>query len=223
MKKIKITLIILVVIISLSLNGCSLLKLENKKEFEYCKSAGWDCETKKEFFEIYKPFYINNIDDILKQHALCVEKIVEENEENGEFDLYYYNDVNTIHFHFCQTTGFAFFKANYYCYSVNGADLHDYQTQRPYINFFNEIIKLYAFDVRGNENAFKDLFEESIDGRGYASNIYHFDNFCGNVGYYVGVQRDIDSYYYKLQKNSSVEILSNRFSFEGILKSQNLI
>lgn len=202
--------------------GYSFLMWENEKEFEYIESANWNCESDTEFIEKYKSFYIENIDDILKKHRLKVEKIVEENKENGQFDLYYYNDVNTIHFHFCQASGFAFFKANYYFYQANGVDLQDYEAQRQYIDFFNGVIKLYAFDACGNDNTFKDLFDESISGKGYESYIYHFDSFCGNVGYSVGLKRNVDSYYYKIGKNSKIDILSNRFQFEGILKSQDI-
>ena len=223
MKIKQLILIALLIVISFTICGCMFLKWENENEFKYCKSANWNCNTNAEFLEKYKPFYLDNTDKILNNYHLNFEKIVDVDEKNGGFNLYYYNDNATIHFSFLQTAGFAFFKANCYYFSENEITYTEFNNNEQNIMFLNDIVTSFAYDARGDENTFSKLFNESINGKGYASYCYHYDSFCGNVGYYVELNNKHNSYYYKMCKNEDIQILATRFQFEGILKPQNSI
>ncbi len=202
--------------------GFGLMILDSKAQQNYYKSANWNCDTKEEFLSVYKPLYEEKIDSFVKEE-FCFEKLIETNEKSGEFNIYYYNDTTTIVFEFFQTTvGFAHFKVYCYCYATNEMNLQAFEEQKQYIDFINQVINFCAFDVRGDENTFKNLFDESIaSSENYASNYYHFDDYCGNIGYGVAVKRNnrYDGYYYKMGKKELV-MEANIFLFEGILKQQ---
>jgi len=97
-----------------------------------------------------------------------------------------------------------------------------YSSEQTARELANEITNSFAFDAKTDKNYFKALYDECIkntaDETPHASYKYHFDDLIGNVGYYVALNKDNFGYYYKMQKNSDLDILSNHYRFEGLLK-----
>ena len=79
-----------------------------------------------------------------------------------------------------------------------------------------------AFDTKADGNHFEQLYmqckEQNVPGSKGITDLYHFDQIVGDIGYRIRIESETYGYYYKMQKNKELEILSNRFTFNGLLK-----
>ena len=210
----KIILCIILFFSSLLMSSCGM---------EYAKDSGWNRDIQN-FDTKYVEFYKDKVAELKEKYSIdCVEKWEQKDGDAGECILTasLYSDSYTICLLFANRRHFGDFEVKLYYYGENEESLSDYESQRPLVSFINDLTKYVAFDnkIEGDENHFERLYNECHkQSQSVASYIYHFDDLVGYVGYGVGVSKDNYGYYYKMEKNSELEILANSFVFEGLLK-----
>ncbi|MBO5906574.1 MAG: hypothetical protein J6Q85_00275 [Clostridia bacterium] len=188
---------------------------------DYYESANWNC-TREEFNTTYYNLYKDKLSELKELYDLEYEVFEEVGhlEHKSFYRWYLYNDAYTFRI-FVDSK--ARLHAELYFYGTEYIVRSDYETQRNAVSFLNDFVNFAAYDSRAEENQFEKLYFECVsEGKSYECNIYHFDNFIGNVGYGLSLVHD-GGYYYKIQKDGDLEKLCNHYSFEGLLKTQNVV
>ena len=184
---------------------------------EYKDSSNWNC-TNEEFETIYVGEYTRIVEELANKYGINYNQLTKAYMDRGDFYFWLdlYSDEFTVELRFVNLGSHGKFHVNLYYFSQNIDDLNNYEKQKKYVDFINDLTNVVAFDTKTDKNHFERLYAECeyID----VSYIYHFDHIVGEVGYVVSIGRESDGYYYKMQENEELEILSNRFTFDGILK-----
>ena len=192
--------------------------LLSDSESDYYKSVGWSCD-KSTFFDEYYTLYSEKIERLSEKYALTHERKqqIEEKDSWNIVDIYLYCEEYTVAINFADGQSLAYFNINLYYYG--GSSSTEESKIELLLGFVNELTNYVAYDTITDSNQFSVLYEDaSKNGKGYASNIYHFDNTVGNVGYYVGLNHE-EGYYYMAEFNSDLEKSCYIFRFEGLLRS----
>lgn len=180
-----------------SLFGLLVMKIASEEELDYVKSANWNCESNAEFSEKYKPFYCDYIESVFKKYDFDYNVIVNKGGINDKLEICYYDDNNTFQFLFYPGDLYADIDVNYYFFSNDEKTLKDYSKQQKCVQLLDEIIDYCAYDAKTDEEPFDRLFYKSVEGDGGARYTYHFDNYCGYVGYSVHII-NASPYYYRM-------------------------
>ena len=193
-------------------------------EDDYIKSSNWNC-TNEEFVEEYVEYYNSKIEELKAFYGIeCLEIVkMQEHDNHIIYIKQFYNDEVTIEVLFANRSGlYGDYWVELYYFSENIDDLNNYEKQKKYVDFANDLTNAVAFDTKTDKNHFEALYFECLNQTKIdfqaASNIYHFDQIVGDVGYGVAVHSDSYDYYHKIEKNENYDFLSNRFTFNGILK-----
>ena len=227
----KICLVLLPLIIIFTMTSCvhdvvyflDSLYSQISSEDDYIKSSNWNC-TNEEFVEEYIEYYNSKIEELKAFYGIECLEIVKMLEHDNDiiYIKQFYNDEVTIEVLFANRGLYGDYWVELYYFSENIDDLNNYEKQKKYVDFANDLTNAVAFDTKADGNHFEQLYmqckEQTDPGGKGITDLYHFDEFVGDVGYKVGVQLDTKGYYYKMQKNKELEILANEFSFNGILK-----
>ncbi|MBO7305068.1 MAG: hypothetical protein J6V09_07605 [Clostridia bacterium] len=200
----------------------AIVGFESREDAKYAKASGWNC-SQEEFCGEYIALYKAKIQELRILCGIdCNVDIKQSNSDgNNILSVNLYNDEFTIVAYFANFGMYGDYSVDLYYYGINSADLDDYEKYRNLVDFINELTMYAAYDTKTEENCnhFAKLHYECIQQElKNNSYMYHFDHIVGDVGYSVGLKKDNYGYYYKMQKNSSVNILANSFSFKGILK-----
>lgn len=222
--KIVATVVLGIILVHLFFIGVffAIVGFESREDAKYAKASGWNCSQEK-FCDEYAALYKAKIQELKTTYEIdCNEDIEQYNSGNDNIlTVNLYNDEFTIVMRFGNFGLYGGYYVDLYYYGSDSGDLDDYGNYKHLVDFINDLTTYVAYDTRSEEsdNHFEKLHDECIQLElKNNSYMYHFDHIVGDVGYSVGLKKDNYGYYYKMQKNSSVNILSNSFSFEGILK-----
>ena len=192
---------------------------------KYAENSGWSCSN-EEFVDVYCEEYMTLIDTLKqKYNIVCEEERREIRNRDGELEGYsitLYNDVFSIWIVFSSLTSYGNYHATLYYFGNDEAPFSDYESQRRYVEFINELTHSVAYDTKQEEcaNHFEKMFFDNlqiVDGKPVSSYYYHFDDLVGYVGYHVNNDTYV-SVYYKIQGNPDIDYPCSKFEFEGILK-----
>ena len=199
----------------------TIMLFTNESNVEYAKSSGWNCDIQN--FDIhYAEFYKNKIVELKEKYNLECEEKWDQSYHDGDsiITAHLYNNYYTIYILFANRGLYGDYTIKLFYYGDDGESLKNYEMQHPLISFINDLTTSVAFESKTDDckNRFEQLYDECYEkSKSSASYIYHFDDLVGYVGYTVGLSKDNYGYYYKMQKNSEINILANAFIFEGIL------
>ena len=208
-----IILTIIAVCLALLILAIFIIFYEND---EYEKATCWSCSN-EEFADVYYAEYLAIVDTLWQKYGITCEKEIEERHgENGALDgftIEFHNDVAMVSITFNNHNSYGTFRIRLYYFGNDEAPFSDYESQRIYVEFINELTHSVAYDTRQEEcaNHFEKLFFDNAqkgDDRHGSSYDYHFDEYIGYVGYTV-----INNYYY-----TDPDIPCNEFIFNGALK-----
>lgn len=189
------------------------------EDTSYYKNTNWSV-TDEEFEAICKGYYSESITEIMEKYDIDCDKVIEVHDKDLIF-IYVYNDNFTLFLRFINFQKYA--KADftlYYYGDGTSSGLNNYDNQRNLVNALNDFTNLVAYDAITSENRFESLYNEARTSKeGHADENIYFDNLIGYVEYYVYLNENKWGYYYLLQKDEAKQISSNRFAFEGLLKS----
>lgn len=195
------------------------------QERYYSIKADWSCDNQT-FENEYCKLYNDEILRLKEKYSLACDYVVQSStDENGDlaYNFYLYCEDYTIYIHTANCSGgeIGFYGITAYYYGDQRLE-GGYSSVKSVAEFLNEITNYMAYDTKDESNQFEILYyqAESSENK-YASNYYHFDNYVGNIGYYVDLNENAGGlsagYYYMLQKNSSLKPCY-KFSFNGLLK-----
>ena len=98
----------------------------------------------------------------------------------------------------------------------------DYKNFKLHTHKAYEIYKVEGLGCWGNTtDAVYDCWNDKLIIDRQTINNIHFDELIGYVRYAAYLNEMNKGYYYKMQKDSTIKVPSNRFVFEGLLKSLN--
>lgn len=220
-RMIVMALVLLGIIASPFVLLCGFIWIDNQIELSYMRSSNWDCDLET-FHSQYYSLYYQKLQELKSTYQLDCEEIIERREAG--YSIYLYDDSYTIVVSCSSSSecGSCFLGLTYY--NPNPDELFGYEQQRNLVNFINDFTNYVAFDARIESNEFELLYQNCLTiDKGepiYSSNYIHFDNYLGNVGYVVcfDLEGYEESYFYKMQKDSTVQIPSVSYSFYGLLK-----
>jgi len=218
-----ISLILVLVLSTLGLCSCSEEYRHYHRE-DYYTLPGWSC-TDEDFVGAYFDTVKLKIEQLLDIYGLEFEPKYEiDTSTSSKIRVYLFNDVSTIKIRLYNSSGA--YRVGLMFYGDENITWKDYEYQKPYVDFINDLTNYLAYDTITTENRFETLYNECMDEVEYDNynyigfgkhDIYHFDQFIGNVGYQVTLNSN-EGYDYKLGKNEDLVKMANRFSFEGLLK-----
>lgn len=206
--------VILILVISILIVGCGVLMYEDPS---YYKKSNWSCNA-DEFYGRY--FYVidNKITELQAKYGIDCEKRVETPEKDIIF-YYLYTDTFTCSFRFTSNVQWGTYWGKLYFYGSDESQLDDYSAQKNLVDFLNEATHFFGYAIGNEENIFEQQYNYCIENGVDKSAVnLHFDQYVGYVTYGVGLKKDDCGYYYKVEKNSDLEIKANRYTFEGLLK-----
>ena len=214
----KVLLLVLVLLISLpNLTSCMAVLEYLFPADPYADNSNWSCDTET-FLNVYQPLYLAEIERFELKYGLEFERLIEY--ERGETDdplIFLYNDVCTVYFELTNRNSVAWYYV-LFCYYGTDDGIGEYEDFRPYVEFLNDFTNHVAYDTKTDQNHFERLYNEALTSEEQrAGDYYHYDSSIGNVGYSVSLHR-AGGYYYKAQKDRTVEKNCHRFVFEGLLK-----
>ena len=193
---------------------------------KYAENSGWSCSN-EEFVDVYCEEYMKLIDTLKqKYNIVCEEELRESRDRDGVFKGFHiilYDDVFTIWIAFTNQNSYGYYHATLYYFGNDEAPFSDYESQRRYVEFINDLTHSVAYDTKQEEcaNHFEKMFFENLqitDGKPVSSYHYHFDDLVGYVGYLVNNDTHVDGSVYKMQGNPDIDYPCSKFEFEGILK-----
>ena len=214
---VKVIAAVIVIILCIS----SFMSCESPED--YYKDANWSC-TNEEFNDMYMPAYLAKIEELKQKYNIECTQIseVKDYERDVGYEIYLYNEVFTVKLFFANRRyGCGDFWVHLYYYGNEAVDLKDYEKQKPFVDFINELTRYVAFDTKNEEsdNHFERLYLDCIEnGEKNATYNIHFDDLVDYVRYFVTLENANKGWYYKMQKDDNLEILANIYGFEGILK-----
>jgi len=223
---VKIVSVVTIIVLCIS----SITSCESPED--YYKDSNWSC-TNEEFNDMYMPAYLAKIEELKQKYNIECTQIFEEKDYKRDvgYKIYLFSDAFTIDLFFANRSflswdgapagGYGAFRVHLYYYGNEAVDLKDYEKQRTLVDFINEFTRYVAFDTRSEEcdNHFERLYLDCIkNGEEHASYVIHFDELIDYVYYGVDLEICGAEWWYKMQKDHDVHILSNSFEFEGILK-----
>lgn len=186
---------------------------------EYYQTTGWSYE-EEEFDNVYIEKCINKLQELKGLYNIDCSELIEH--KDHYYDVYLYNDLFTIKILLSYGKSYGKYSICLYYYGDEEHPLEDYESQKNLVNLVNDFTNYASFDSKTDQNHFERLHMESVQkssgDHSSASDKYHFDHVIGYVGYSAGVYCNNGGYYYKVQKNSELDVLSNNYAFDGILK-----
>ena len=192
---------------------------------KYAENSGWSCSN-EEFVDVYCEEYMTLIDTLKqKYNIVCEEKLKEMRDRDGELSGYIlklYDDVFTFSILFDNRNYCGKYGATLYYFGNEESPFSDYESQRRYVEFLNELTHSVAYDTKQEEcaNHFEKMFFENLqitDGHSASNYYYHFDDLVGSVGYVVVNDTFVDGSN-KMQGDPDIDYQCSIFEFEGILK-----
>ena len=192
---------------------------------EYEKATGWSCSN-EEFADVYYAEYLAIVDTLWQKYGITCEKEIEEwHGENGALDgftIEFHNDVAMVSITFNNHNSYGTFRIRLNYFGNDEAPFSDYESQRIYVEFINELTHSVAYDTRQEEcaNHFEKMFFENLqitDGHPASNYYYHFDDLVGSVGYVVVNDTFVDGSN-KMQGDPDIDYPCSIFEFEGLLK-----
>ncbi len=184
----------------------------------YWDDIGWLMEDETFYSEYYE--YVDNyLGELKERYQVEYNKETDFSYENSCITILLYNENMTIDITLKNENSLADIWFNLYYWSYNIEELEDYSIQQKYVDFSDDFLNKIAYDTITSYNCFETLYFEALnieDGARYGSNIYHFDDFIGNVGYYVKLCSDNSSYYYQYEIDINRVLMCNRYRFEGL-------
>ena len=222
-----ISLILVLVLSTLGLCSCSEEYRHYHRE-DYYTLPGWSC-TDEDFVGAYFDTVKLKIEQLLDIYDLGLEPKYEIDPLTADTPsilMYMYNDIATVYVHLNNFNAYGDIWVEFMFYGNEFITWKDYEYQKPYVDFINDLTNYLAYDTITTENRFETLYNECMDEVEYDNynyigfskyDIYHFDQFIGNVGYRVTLNSN-EGYYYKFGKNEDLVKMANYFRFEGLLK-----
>ena len=114
-------------------------------------------------------------------------------------------------FGFLKSLDHGKYRAEMYFFSDSSEDLHDYNAQKKYVEFFDEITYLAAYDV--DEGAFKSLFDEGIESSPCRNEkTLYEDDLVGTLQYYTLL--NWENHWTEINPSEKC----NRYVFYGLMK-----
>lgn len=203
-----IALFLAIIIFALSLASCSNLT--------YYKGAGWSCP-QEEFLDRYYDPISNKIMEISKKHE--IKAIIEGTDVmDDHFVLFVYDAHFTARFDFSCEELWGVMTADFHFYGANESDLHNYELQRKYVNFLNEVASLFAYDVEEDTCKYEEAFNYCIENDVKVREIkLHDDAMTKGAEYRVSIDVNENVGNHTLRNKTGEAFDCNCYHFRGLL------
>ena len=199
-----------------------IMALGNEDAYAYSKASGWNY-TDDEFIEVYYADSNAVIKELIEKHGLDCEFETSKT-LSRYFWVYLWNDEYTIELFLANQDHNGWLSVDLYCFGGEEAAANFDSSNIP-LGFVNELIEtLTYFDGEFNNNAFKELHtlaDAKEPGKKKAENVYHFDDYLGDLSFKVELGATGYEKYYKMQNNENAKRSADRYSYVGILKQLN--
>lgn len=208
-----IALFLALVIFALSLASCS--------DLTYYKGAGWSCSQSEFYATHYEPTR-EKIIEVAAEHGIelaCGGTDV----YDDCFMLVAFDKNFTSYFYFNCEELWGRIEVRYYFLGSDESDLADYDLQKKYIDFLNDIVCLFAYDMYEEENVFDAAYNLCVsEGKTSYEKEKVKDNMTGGVSYklVLGAEESLNvnhTYRKKTGEGYYETFKCNYFYFEGLV------
>lgn len=210
-----IALFLAVVIFALSLVSCS--------ELTYYKGAEWTC-TQEAFYEShYEPTRLKII-EVANAHGIDME-CGGTDVFDDHFMLVAFDKNFTVYFNFSCEELWGRITVDYYFLGSDESELTDYNAQKTYIDFLNDIVCTFAYDMNAEDNVFDAAYNLCVqDEITSYEKVLVKDRMTGGSSYRIslGVEKQLNIYHTGRKKVGDeivVPLKCNYFYFEGLVDS----
>ena len=212
-----IALFLAVVIFALSLVSCS--------DLTYYKGAGWTCKQEEFYATHYEPTR-EKIIEVAKEHGIDLAWCGGTDVLDDHFLLIAIDEKFTAYFNFSCEELWGRITVDYYFFGSDESELTDYNLQKKYIDFLNDIVCLFAYDMYEEENVFDAAYNLCIqDSKNSYEKVLVNDRMTGGVSYglSLGYEGTFNSNHTSKPRdnedNYTVTLKCNYFYFEGLVDS----
>ena len=203
-----LALFLAIVIFALSLVSCDNLT--------YYKGAGWSCP-QEEFLDRYYDPIANKIMEISKKHD--INGVLEGTDvADDHFVLFVYDANFTARFDFSCEELWGVITADFHFYGTDESQLQDFELQRKYVNFLNEVASLFAYDVEEDTCKYEEAFNYCIENDKQEREVkLHDDAMTKGVEYRVRIGVDENVGNHTLRNKTGEAFICNCYHFRGLL------
>jgi hypothetical protein len=203
-----IALFLAIIIFALSLASCSNLN--------YYKGAGWSC-SQEEFLEKYYDPIGAEIMEIAEKHEIKA-VIGGTNIMDDIFVLFVYDASFTARCTFFCEELWCNFTIDLHYYGSDESQLNDYSVQKKYVDFLNEVVSTFAYDIESDTCKFEDSFNYCLENEveEHKTQI-QYDAMTGGTLYSVSLGVDENVGNHTLRNKTGEAFMCNCYHFQGLL------
>ena len=193
--------------------------VDHYNNVRYARECGWNVSD-EEFKDEYYPFVTAKIEETKQKYGIECETVISPREyDPASYEFSLYNSEFTAEIVFVNENVFGKFKVSLYYFGKGSDSVMNYESQKKYVDFINEITHFFGYDTRKEEceNHYERLFADEDQSK-YS---YHFDELVGYVEY-KAYRSDGYGEKYMMQKEDIVKDCFC-YKFIGILKSPDKV
>lgn len=212
-----IALFLAVVIFALSLVSCS--------ELTYYKGAEWTC-TQEAFYEShYEPTRLKII-EVANAHGIDLEWCGGAHPVDDHFVIVAFDNNFTAYFNFSCEELWGRITVDYYFYGSDEVERTDYAAQKKYIEFLNDIVCTFAYDMNAEDNVFDAAYNLCVQNETTSyEKVLVKDHMTGGVSYgtILDYEREFNVNHtskQSLAEGGIVNLECNYFYFKGLIDSR---
>ena len=194
-----------------------MLKNEDPPDTSYVDSVPWGVDDAT-FDSEYVAVYQSLIEDLLTKHDMPCFK--NESSNNGHL-LEYCNEYYKLSISLFNWEQYdcGYVKVSLYVFNDNVPTLFDYDSQKKYIAFMDDLFDCIAYESSSDINEFDDLYKSAVKSESYSAGVSFYDDVVDRISRGVGLHKDSGTdKNYMLEDHSFTYVPHNSYSFQACLK-----
>ena len=200
--------------IMFSFVSCGLIG-EYKTSSNYIDSSGWYCP-EEEFYNEYFDLIEDKIQYLQAEYDINSSCEVDK-KSNNFFILTLYNEKMTCEFKFSSHIRYGLFEASLYFFSYDEQELDDYNIQKKYVDFLNDVTHFVSFDMNSEMNIYEDAYNHCSDSKRLFNQLIYEDSLVGNLEFGVSKKCEGFRQYYKFEADTTTDFKCNYFYCRSLL------